>query len=89
MPEINSTTTTIIIVLLIFLFLLIFKSSLKFIIKLAFNTLIGFVLLFLFNKVGALIGVSLALNWTNAIVSGVFGLAGIALLLILQWLTVI
>ena len=89
LENVNTTMVVIAVVVLLIVFFIIFKSSIKFILKLLINTLVGFFLLFVFNKLGAFIGISLAVNWLNAVVAGVLGLPGIALLLILQWLSVI
>lgn len=72
------------VILLIFFKLL--TTPLKFIVKFIFNTLLGFVVLILINRIGSYIDISIGVNWINAAIVGVFGLAGVALLLILQWL---
>jgi len=36
--------------------------------------------------VGGLFGVALEISWFNAIISGVLGIPGVALLLILKWM---
>ena len=72
--------------LLLVLFFAIFKTSIKIAFKLLINAIVGFVLLFVFNALGSIIGVTLAVNWVNAIVAGVLGIPGIALLLILKWM---
>lgn len=53
-------------------------------IKLIVNGIIGGVVLFLFNLVGGIFGLSLAVNPLNAIVVGILGVPGVVLLLILQ-----
>ncbi len=53
--------------------------------KLFCHALIGFAALFLLNFFGSVIGISLELNWINAIITGVLGLPGVVLLLILQF----
>ena len=64
----------------------IFKSPLKVILKLLFNTLLGFVGLLLFNQLGNVTGVYLGLNLVNAVMVGVLGVPGLALLLIIKWI---
>lgn len=56
----------------------------KVMIKLLINALIGGVALFIFNVIGGLIGITLAINPINAIVVGLLGVPGVILLLILQ-----
>lgn len=85
----QTTTIVIIAAVLIFLVFTIVKAPIKLIFKFLLNTVVGFVTLFVLNFLGGLIGVSLDVNWINAAVIGVFGVPGIALLLLLQWLMII
>ena len=71
---------------LLAVFFAIFKASFKLAAKVLINAAVGFVLLFVFNGVGSLFGVALEISWLNAIISGVLGIPGVALLLILKWL---
>ena len=50
------------------------------------NTAIGFAALFLLNFFGSAIGITLGLNWINALVIGVAGFPGLVLLLLLKYL---
>lgn len=81
-------TTAIIIIIVIFalIILAILRKPIKIILKLALNTLIGFLSLFVLNWLGAFIGVSIAVNWINALLVGIFGVPGVALILLLKWL---
>lgn len=54
--------------------------------KLLINGLAGFVVLFLLNFAGEWVGISLGINWVNAIVVGVLGAPGVVLLLLLKYL---
>ncbi|HLR21513.1 MAG TPA: pro-sigmaK processing inhibitor BofA family protein [Tissierellaceae bacterium] len=56
----------------------------KILIKLMINGIIGGVVLFLFNLVGGIFGVSLVINPLNSIIVGILGVPGVVLLLILQ-----
>jgi len=71
---------------LLVVFFIIIKTSLKLAAKVLINAIVGFVLLFVFNGVGGLFGVALEISWFNAIISGVLGIPGVALLLILKWM---
>lgn len=73
-------------VLLVILLLKLFTAPLKLVLKLALNTLIGFAALIVVNALGSVIGVSIGINWINALVVGLLGLPGVGVLLILQWL---
>ena len=74
------------IVLIILLFIKLLTTPLRFIVKFIFNTLLGFAVLIIVNFLGSYIGISLGVNWINAVVIGLLGLPGVALLLVLQWL---
>ena len=45
----------------------------------------GLAALVLLHPVGPLVGVTLGVNWVNALVLGVLGIPGFGLLLMLQW----
>lgn len=54
--------------------------------KLLINGLVGFVALFFLNFAGNIVGLSLGINWFNAIIVGAFGAPGVVLLLLLKYL---
>ena len=53
--------------------------------RLGVRSMGGLAALALLNPVGQLVGVSLGVNWVNALVLGVLGAPGLGLLLMLQW----
>ncbi len=61
----------------------------KWVLRLLINSVLGFIVLFLYNFIGAYWGLSLGLNIFNAVVIGLFGVPGFALLLILKALVYI
>ena len=63
-----------------------FKTPLKFALKLLLNTALGFAALIILNLLSTYTGISLGINLPNALVIGILGLPGFALLLIIQWL---
>ncbi len=69
---------------LIGLLLKILKGPMKLAWKLFLHALMGFVFLFIFNFLGAWVDLSIPLTWINAIITGVLGIPGVVLLLILQ-----
>lgn len=73
-------------VLLLILFIKLFSTPLRWALKLLLNALTGFIALFVLNFLGGFIGLSLGVNWFNAIVIGVLGVPGVALLLLLKYL---
>ena len=72
-------------IFLLWLLIRLIKKPIKLLLKLAINTGIGYIALLLLNKFGAIIGISLGLNWVNALVIGVFGYPGLILLLLLKY----
>ena len=72
--------------LLILAAFFILTKPLRMVVKLALNTVCGFVALIAVNYLGAFIGVTIGVNWLNAVVVGVLGVPGVALLFILRWL---
>lgn len=56
----------------------------KILVKLLLNGIFGGLLLFIFNLVGGLFGLFIAINPLNAIIVGFLGIPGVILLLILQ-----
>lgn len=59
---------------------------LKFLIKLVINAVIGGIILFIFNIIGAFLGYTVVINPLNALIVGVLGVPGIILILILQFI---
>ena len=68
------------------LLLKLLKKPMKWAFKLLLHALFGYITLFLFNFIGAFFGVSLEITWLSAIVSGLLGIPGVVILLILQYL---
>jgi len=64
----------------------IFRAPLKWAFKLLLNTALGFAGLFFLNLAGPWTGVTLGFNLQNALMIGVLGLPGFALLLVLKWM---
>lgn len=89
MDALTAAITIILVVAALFIFFKLISRPIRLILRLLFNTLLGFITLFLLNFFGSYIGISLGLNWLNAVVVGVFGLPGIAVLLVLKWLLII
>lgn len=89
MNSLSNAIVIIFVAILVIGFLKLFRKPMKLVFKFLLNTLFGFIALILINIIGAFIGVSIGINWLNAVVVGVFGVPGVALLLILQWLLLI
>jgi len=71
--------------LLLRLLFALLKMPLKLAFKLLIHAALGFVFLWIFNFVGAWIDVSLGLNWVNAAVTGILGIPGVILLLLIKY----
>jgi len=63
----------------------VFRAPLALALKLAVNTLLGFGALWAVNLTAAFTGLSLGLNLWNALVVGILGLPGLALLVLVRW----
>jgi len=75
--------------ILIILFFRILKAPFRLIFKLIVNTAAGFIALIIINFLGGFIGLSVGVNWINAVIVGIFGVPGAALILIIRWLTML
>ena len=73
-------------VIAVFLILKLLTAPIRFAAKMLINALVCFVVLFLLNFVGGIVGLSLGINWFNALVVGIFGAPGVVLLLLLKYL---
>ena len=71
--------------LLAVLFIKLLIKPIGWAIKLLFHALIGYAALFLLNFFGSTVGITLELNWTNALITGIFGLPGVVVLLIVKY----
>lgn len=61
-------------------------KSLSFILKLFANSLVGLILLLIFNLLAGIFGVSLEINFIHCLIVGFLGVGGIIILLIIQLL---
>ena len=84
MEYLNTALYVVIGVLLIWLIIKVFATPIKWAFKLLINTILGFVILFLFNFLGEYIGITITVGWVSALVAGVLGIPGIILLLLIE-----
>lgn len=84
MEYLNTALYVVIGVLLIWLIIKVFATPIKWAFKLLLNTVLGFLILFLFNFLGEYIGITLSVGWVSALVAGVLGIPGIILLLLIE-----
>lgn len=62
-----------------------FAAPLKLALKVVLNSALGFGAVWLLNLTTSVTGLSLGLNWFNALVIGILGVPGFGLLLLVQW----
>ncbi len=89
MSGIQTTGVIIVVAILVLVVFIILKKPIKIILKLVLNTVVGFIALFALNWLGAFVGITVAINWINAVIVGVLGVPGVALILLINWLTVL
>lgn len=82
----GSAVSLVLVAVAVLLMIKLFLKPMKWILKLLLNTGLGFVLLLIVNFVGSWVNISLGINWLNALVVGIFGLPGAALLILVNWL---
>ena len=63
----------------------IFSKPFRMALKLLFNILLGFGALWAVNMTAGITGITLGLNFWNALVVGILGVPGFVLLLMVQW----
>ncbi len=73
-------------ILLVVLLFKILKTPLKWALKLLLNAASGFIALVVLNFFGAIVGLTLPINLINCLVTGILGLPGVVLLLLLKYL---
>ena len=73
-------------ILLLLLLIKILSTPLRLMFKLLLNAAGGVVLLFVFNFLGGFVGLSLGMNWLNALIAGTLGIPGVILLLLVKFL---
>lgn len=75
------------VLVVLFIVFKVFSLSMKLFIKLLINAILGAVVLTVFNFFGdALFSFSLDINWLTALITGILGLPGVVLLVILKLL---
>jgi len=82
--DFNSIITFLACIIFIFIFGKIFILPLKSVFKLIFNSILGAVLLYIINLIGANLGFHIGINIFTSICVGILGIPGAALLVILK-----
>ena len=73
---------------LVGLFLLVAVGPLKLALRVVLNSALGLGVLWLLNSTAPVTGLTLGVNWFNALTVGVLGLPGLGLLLLVKWVLV-
>lgn len=89
MAGLQTTAIIVIIAILVLAVFILLRKPIKIVFKLLLNTIVGFIALFVINFLGSFIGVSVAVNWINAVLVGVLGIPGVALILLIKWISVL
>ena len=69
----------------VILALVLFRRPLESLCRLAVRSGLGLVFLWLFQRLGGLLGVRLGVNLLNSLILGALGAPGFALLMLVQW----
>lgn len=72
-------------VLLLLLFIRIIRLPIKWLFKLLLHAAVGFVALFVLNFLGTYVNISIEMNLLNALITGILGVPGVLLLLIIKY----
>ena len=73
---------------LLFVLLIAFKlfsTPLRLVLKVGMNTVLGFLALIALDLFSPLLGLHIGVNLINALIVGILGLPGLALLVLMQW----
>ena len=65
-----------------------FRKPLKLALRVVVNGALGLGALWLLNSAAPITGLTLGLNWFNALTVGILGLPGLGLLLLVKWVLV-
>ncbi len=84
METISSLLIIAAIVLFCILLLKILSAPIRLAFKLLINAGFGFIILFIVNFFGDFVGISLGMNFINAIIIGLLGVPGVVLLIIIN-----
>ena len=86
METLNTVLLLALAVIVVIVLIRIISAPIKLIFKLLINTAIGFGILFLINLVGQNFGFQLEMNLLHALIVGIFGIPGVVVLILLQFL---
>ena len=85
MSVVEKIALGLVLLFLVVMCLRLFAAPLKLALKVLLNSALGFGAVWLPNLTTSVTGLSLGLNWFNALLIGILGLPGFGLLLLVQW----
>ena len=85
MSVVEKIALGLVLLFLVVMCLRLFAAPLKLALKVLLNSALGFGAVWLLNLTTAVTGLSLGLNWFNALLIGILGIPGFGLLLLVQW----
>ena len=88
MSMVEKVGTAVVIAFLAVALVRLFKGPVRMALRLVLNTVLGFAAVWALNMTTSYTGLSLGLNWFNALTVGVLGAPGFALLLLIKWVLV-
>ena len=85
MSVIEALTLGVVLLFLLAALIRLFSAPLKLALRVVLNTALGFGAMWLLNLTSAHTGLSLGLNWFTGLVTGILGLPGFVLLVLVRW----
>ena len=85
----NYLTMILVAIIVLLLAKFVLKVNTKRLIELIINILLGIVVIWLINKFGGSLGISIPLNFITALVVGVLGIPGVIILVLLNLIGII
>ena len=85
----NYITILLVAIIVLLLAKFVFKVNVKRLIELIINIVLGIIVLWLINKFGGSLGISIPINIITAIVVGILGLPGVIILILLNLIGII
>lgn len=71
-------------IVVLFIIVNLIKAPIKIIIKLIANGVVGVILLYVVNLIGANFGIQIGINFVTALISGILGIPGVIALILIQ-----
>ena len=86
METLNTVLLLALAVIVVIVLIRVISAPIKLIFKLLINTVIGFAVLYLVNLIGQNFGITIEMNLLHAVIVGIFGIPGVIVLILLQFI---